>query len=171
MTRDALPADRRQVAREGASVAGAMDVAIRKAEEGDIEGVLRLVAQLDDAAAPLLTVDEGMRVLRKMATYPNYAVYVAEAGGGAIVGTFAFLVMDNLAHHGAPSAVIEDLCVDGSLRGQGIGRAMMLFAMELARRVGCYKLVLSSNKARTGAHRFYRSLGFVEHGLSFHFDL
>lgn len=148
-----------------------MDVVIRTAQTGDIEAILGLMAQLDDAATPLLTVDEASRVFHKMATYPNYAVYVAEAGGGRIVGTFALLVMDNLAHAGAPSAIVEDVCVEQARRGQGIGRAMMIFAMGQARKHGCYKLVLSSNKARADAHRFYRSLGFVEHGLSFHVDL
>jgi len=48
---------------------------------------------------------------------------------------------------------------------------MMSFAMQLAAQAGCYKLVLSSNGARTGAHDFYRSLGLSEHGLSFHVDV
>jgi GNAT superfamily N-acetyltransferase len=147
-----------------------MDVVIRTAAEGDIEALLALLAQLDDAGTPSLGVDEGMRILRTMATYPNYNVYVA-AAGGPIVGTFALLVMDNLAHRGAPSAVVEAVCVDKRVRNQGVGRALLTFAMELARRHGCTKLVLSSNKARAEAHRFYRSLGFVEHGLSFHVDL
>lgn len=147
-----------------------MDVVIRKATEEDVEGVLGLLAQLGDPGESGLTVEEGRRILRRMATYPAYAVYVAE-GEGRVVGTFALLVMDNLAHAGAPSAVVEDVCVDQAVRGQGIGRALMTFAMERARELGCYKLVLSSNQARIDAHRFYRSLGFVEHGLSFHVDL
>lgn len=148
-----------------------MDVVIRQAEGRDVEAVLELLAQLGKPGTPGLGVEEGRRILGKMASYPNYAAYVAEAAGGRIVGTFALLVMDNLAHGGAPSAILEDVCVDEPLRGRGVGRAMMTFAMALARRLGCYKLVLSSNKARADAHRFYRSLGFVEHGLSFHVDL
>ena len=87
------------------------------------------------------------------------------------MGTFALLIMDNLGHQGAPSAVVEDVCVDGRFQGQGIGRAMMAHAMELARRHGCYKLTLSSNAARERAHEFYRKLGFEPHGVSFHVRL
>lgn len=120
----------------------------------------------------VLTVDVAAKILRRMATYPEYAVYVATAvNDGSVVGTFALLVMDNLAHGGAPSAVVEDVCVDEGLRGQGIGRAMMRFAMEFARERGCYKLTLSSNSARADAHAFYRSLGFEQHGVSFHVQL
>ena len=119
----------------------------------------------------VLTIDAAVKILRRMAAYPEYAVYVAKANDGSVVGTFALLVMDNLAHMGAPSAVVEDVCVDELLHGQGIGRAMMHFAMEFARMRGCYKLALSSNAAREGAHAFYRSLGFEQHGLSFHVQL
>ena len=51
-----------------------------------------------------------------------------------------------------------------------MGRAMMSFAMRYAKDRGCYKLALSSNSARTGAHDFYRALGFSQHGISFCVD-
>ena len=150
-----------------------MTLRIRKANDSDVPSILRLVSQLDIAGDASLGVEDGVRLLRRMATYPNYAVYVAatDTDPGTVVGTFALLVMDNFAHRGAPSAIVEDVCVDASARGQGIGRAMMDLAMDIARQNGCYKLVLSSNGARTRAHDFYRSLGFAQHGLSFHVDL
>src|SRR5262245_30322625 len=148
-----------------------MDVQIRKAVESDLPAVLRLYAQPGMDNGRVLTTDVATKILRRISAYPEYAVYVATADNGSVVGTFALLVMDNLAHMGAPSAVVEDVCVDERLRGQGIGRAMMRFAMEFARQRGCYKLALSSNSARESAHAFYRSLGFEQHGLSFHVPL
>jgi len=148
-----------------------MDLEIRRAVESDLPAVLRLYAQPGMNDGRVLTVEAAAKIMRRMATYPEYAVYVAAANGGSVVGTFALLVMDNLAHMGAPSAVVEDVCVDERLRGQGIGRAMINFAMEFARERGCYKLGLSSNAARDDAHAFYRSLGFEQHGLSFHVQL
>ena len=148
-----------------------MDLQIRKAAESDLPAVLRLYAQSGMDNGRVLTIDAASKILQRMATYPEYAVYLATAHDGSVVGTFALLVMDNLAHMGTPSAVVEDVCVDERLRGQGIGKAMMHFAMEFARQRGCYKLALSSNAAREGAHAFYRSLGFEQHGLSFHVQL
>ncbi len=46
------------------------------------------------------------------------------------------------------------------LRGRGIGARMMDHAAEEARRLGAVKIRLSSNAARTDAHRFYERLGF-----------
>jgi GNAT superfamily N-acetyltransferase len=75
--------------------------------------------------------------------------------------------MDNLGHGGAPEGVVENVVVEGSRRGRGIGRAMMRFAMDRCADAGCYKMVLSSNLRREAAHRFYEDLGFTLHGLSF----
>jgi GNAT superfamily N-acetyltransferase len=87
------------------------------------------------------------------------------------VGTFALLIMRNLAHCGAPSGIVEDVVVDEGARGRGVGRRMMEYARARCREEGCYKLVLSSNVSRTDAHRFYESLGFRRHGYSFAVDL
>lgn len=143
-----------------------LDVEIRVATESDLAGVLRLYAQPGMNDGRVLAHDAAAQIFRQIASYPRYRIYVA-VRNEAIVGTFALLMMDNLAHMGAPSAIVEDVCVDEGLRGQGIGGAMMRFAMKESARCGCYKLVLSSNLERSDAHAFYRSLGFEQHGLSF----
>jgi GNAT superfamily N-acetyltransferase len=83
------------------------------------------------------------------------------------VGTFALLVMHNLGHLGAPSAIVEDVAVAPALQGNGIGKTMIQCALGLSRAKGCYKLMLSSNAKREHAHAFYESLGFERHGFSF----
>lgn len=144
---------------------------IRQATESDLPAILRLYAQPSMDQGQVLALPAAVAIFRRMAAYPNYAVYLAEDDAHAVVGTYALLIADNLAHRGAPSALVEDVCVDESRHRQGIGQAMMMYAMEIARAHGCYKLVLSSNLARPGAHQFYRSLGFRQHGLSFHVEL
>ncbi len=141
-------------------------VYIRPAVKGDLPAVLRLYAQpdLDDGA--MLPIAEAERVFDRMARYPDYTLYVAELDG-RIVGTFALLIMDNLAHMGATSAVVEDVVVDATHRGHGIGSAMMTHAVVVCRSKGCYKMALSSNLKREKAHAFYDSLGFERHGYSF----
>jgi GNAT superfamily N-acetyltransferase len=147
-----------------------MSLEIRPATESDLPGILRMYGQPGLGDGAVLSVEAAAKVLRRIETYPDYHVFVATAGG-SLVGTFALLIMDNLAHLGAPSAVVEDVCVDEGHRRSGIGRAMMEFAMKTAAERGCYKLTLSSNIARASAHDFYRSLGFEQHGLSFRVTL
>ena len=45
--------------------------------------------------------------------------------------------------------------------GQILGQAMLSWAIDEARRRGCALVQLTSDKSRTGAHRFYERLGFV----------
>ena len=62
---------------------------------------------------------------------------------------------------------VEDVAVLPDRQGQGIGKAMMAFALERCREAGCYKMALSSNLKRGPAHAFYDALGFERHGYSF----
>lgn len=138
----------------------------RKATRLDLPDILRLLAQPDMDGGEVLRLAEAERIFERMARYPDYGMIVA-LREGRIVGSFALLVMDNLAHRGAPSGVIEDVVVDPACQGQGIGQAMMEHALRLCGEKGCYKAALSSNLKRTRAHAFYESLGFERHGYSF----
>jgi GNAT superfamily N-acetyltransferase len=142
-----------------------MEIKIREATILDLKGILNLYAIVLDKGE-VLSLEKAETLFKKMQTYPHYKVYVAE-NENDIVGTFALLIMDNLAHQGTPSGVVEDVAVLTKLQGKGIGKVMMEFAMELCKEAGCYKLVLSSNVKRNEAHAFYESLGFEKHGFSF----
>lgn len=144
-------------------------VTVRPAAADDIPYVLALYVQpgMDDTALPL---GEAKAIFDRMALYPDYTLMVAEEKG-RVIGTFALLVMDNLGHLGAKSAVVEDVVVDHRQQGRGIGKIMMQYAMLRASESGCYKMTLSSNLKRTLAHKFYEDLGFRHHGYSFWIDL
>jgi GNAT superfamily N-acetyltransferase len=141
-------------------------VTIREADKRDLPGVLALYAQPDLDDGKVLPAIDAERIFDRFARYPDYTLYVAELDG-RIVGTFALLIMDNLGHLGAPSAVVEDVAVGPALHSRGVGRAMMAFAMERAKEKHCYKIVLSSNAKRERAHAFYENIGFERHGYSF----
>jgi GNAT superfamily N-acetyltransferase len=144
-----------------------MKLTVREASEADLPAVLSLYAQLGEDDGSVLGVEEARVIFHRMQSYPDYRIYLAESEGRA-VGTFALLIMDNLGHHGARSAILEDVVVDNTLRGQGIGKEMMIFARQICLDKGCYKMTFSSNRNREAAHRFYESLGFVRHGYSFY---
>jgi GNAT superfamily N-acetyltransferase len=142
-----------------------MNINIKEATLKDLSSILNLYSTVLDNGN-ILTNEQSEILFKKMQTYPNYKVYIAE-NEEEIVGTFALLIMDNLAHQGTPSGVVEDVAVLNDLQGKGIGKLMMEFAMEKCKEAGCYKLVLSSNVKRTEAHAFYESLDFEKHGFSF----
>ena len=56
---------------------------------------------------------------------------------------------------------LEDLYVVPDRRGQGIGRALMGSAIELARREGATGMSLATGEDDTAARRLYESFGFT----------
>lgn len=143
---------------------------IREAQQADLPGVLALYAQPDLDNGVVLSPEEARGVYAQFARYPHYKLYIVELDG-RIAGSYAFLKMHNLGHIGAPSAIVEDVVVDPGIQGKGIGRAMMQHAVDEARALGCYKLMLSSNAKRERAHAFYEQLGFERHGYSFRINI
>jgi GNAT superfamily N-acetyltransferase len=143
---------------------------IREAVSSDVGAMLRLYELGDRASDEAFTLDEGVEHLVRMQRNPALRVYVA-CEGNLVVGTYELLVMENMAKRGRRSGVVEDVMVMPEYRGRGVGKAMMQDAMERCRVAGCYKMTLSSNQMREGAHRFYDALGFRRHGVSFHVDL
>ena len=144
-------------------------MSIREAQKTDLANILNLYATVLDKGETL-SLEAAELHFEKMMSYPNYTVFVAEKKD-KIVGTFALLIMDNLAHAGTPSGVVEDVVVAENHQNQGIGKEMMQFAIDRCRDFGCYKMVLSSNLKRIEAHQFYENLGFEKHGFSYRINL
>lgn len=146
------------------------NVLIREASVADIPAMLQLYAQPGYDDGETLPFADAQKLFEKTAAYPFYKFFVA-LEGGAVAGTYAILVMDNIGHCGAPSALVESVVVDPSIQGRGIGQAMMDHAMTIAKEKGCYKLSLSSSVKRDRAHAFYEKLGYRRYGYSFGVDL
>jgi len=96
-----------------------INIEIREASERDLPHILSLYSQpgMDEEILP---PERAKEIFCKMQSYPDYKVYVAVSQGD-VVGTFALLIMDNLAHMGAPSGVVEDVVVKEEFQGRGIG--------------------------------------------------
>ena len=143
---------------------------IREALETDLPSILSLYGQPDFDNGVIADLSDAEDFLAMIWRYPDYRIYVAEIASG-VIGVYSLLIMDKLAHKRTPSAILEDIVVATSRQRQGVGKALVAHAMNMARSKGCYKLVLSSNARRTDAHRFYDQLGFQRHGVSFHVGL
>ena len=59
-------------------------------------------------------------------------------------------------------AWIEDVVVDGSARGSGVGEALNTFAINESRQRGATTIDLTSRPSREAANRLYQRLGFVQ---------
>ena len=114
-----------------------------------------LVPQLS-AANPPPTREE----LQEMVDSPATALFIARdpEQGGQIVGSLT------LALFRIPTGIrawIEDVVVDGAVRGKGVGEALTRAALERAKRAGAVTVDLTSRPSREAANRLYRRVGFV----------
>jgi GNAT superfamily N-acetyltransferase len=87
---------------------------------------------------------------------PFSVLYLARMDG-RIVGSLT------LAMYQIPTGLkawIEDVVVDESARGHGVGEALSMAAVEEARRRGAKDVSLTSRPFRESANRLYQRLGF-----------
>lgn len=116
------------------------------------EAFAGLLPQLSSSAAPL-----GPDGLEAIVGSSATTVLIARSAG-AIAGTLT-LVMFQLPT--GLRAWIEDVVVDESARGQGIGEALTHEALRLAQAAGARTVDLTSRPSRVAAGRLYERLGFT----------
>lgn len=116
------------------------------------EAVGRLVRQLS-SSAPAPTRAELEAIVAASCT----TLVIAHSDDGAVVG------MLTLAIFRIPTGVrawIEDVVVDQSARGHGVGEALSRRALVLAGQAGATTVELTSRPSREAANRLYQRLGF-----------
>ena len=131
---------------------------VRPATEQDMPRILELYEELTGERHDL-SRHETQPVFAEISSMPGHELLVAEENG-VVVGTMVLLVVPNLSHGARPWAIVENMVVDGKYLRKGIGRLLMEYAIARARKAGCYKVQLLSNKKRHQAHQFYQALGF-----------
>lgn len=70
-------------------------------------------------------------------------------------------------HRPTPVGRITALVVDDSVRGQGIGRALVAAAEQALADSGCGLLEITSNERLADAHAFYAHLGYERTSVRF----
>ena len=138
------------------------DMIYREAVRADLPAVIALLA--DDVlgkARDFAEVDDAYeKAFADITADPRNHLIVAEQGG-ELVGCLQITYIPGLGRHGSERSLIESVRVRSDRRGQGLGRDLMIWAIEQARERGCALVQLTTDKTRADAHRFYRGLGFV----------
>ena len=140
-----------------------MDVFVEEATEATaevVEALARLVPQLSSSSPPP-SADEVAEIVASPATVLFVARLAGEGEqqgtGGQIVGSLT-LVLFRIPT--GMRAWIEDVVVDEAGRGQGVGEALNLAALDRAYDAGARSVDLTSRPSREAANRLYRRLGF-----------
>jgi ribosomal protein S18 acetylase RimI-like enzyme len=124
---------------------------VHEVDEGLVEAIARLLPQLSEARTPPTRAQLAD-------TAAHQTLLVARDDEGGIVGTLTLVL------YRVPSGLkgrIEDVIVDSSMRGKGVGEALAREGMARAGAAGVLMLELTSMPYRESANRLYKRLGFV----------
>jgi GNAT superfamily N-acetyltransferase len=137
-------------------------VIFRDARREDVPAIVALLADdvLGAEREAAATDAAYLTAFEQVDSDPRTRLIVAEEGG-QVAGTLQLSMLPGLSRQGMLRAQIEGVRVAAQHRGQGIGRAMIEWAIGQAREHGCGLVQLTSDKRRHDAVRFYESLGFT----------
>lgn len=127
----------------------------REARPDDLPAILRLYRQLHPADPDPAG---GPEVFQQILRSPGLHLFVLEVDD-SVVATAYLNVIPNLTRGAGPYAVIENVVVDESLRGRGLGKDVMAGTLAAAWAAGCYKVMLLTGSRSPATHAFYRSCG------------
>jgi ribosomal protein S18 acetylase RimI-like enzyme len=126
---------------------------VKRFSSGVYKALLRLLPQLDpDSELP------KKRNFKTILRSENTHFFIAELDNKEIAGMLAIAVCN------IPTGIkvwIEDVVVDESQRGKGIGRELMNTAINYAITLGAKSVELTSRPSRIEANKLYLKMGFA----------
>lgn len=153
---------------------------VRAAVESDLGTVNKLLYQVEDlhrVGRPDLFkpgekkyTDEQILDIFKNPTTPVFVAVERAAGEavaddgleGKVLG-YVFCILKETRGAKAvfdhTTLYIDDLCVDESARGKGVGKILYDYAVEYARSIGCHNVTLHVWDKNPGARTFYEKMG------------
>ncbi len=120
-----------------------------------LEALRRLLPQLSPGRPPPTTAE-----LKELMAAHGSTLLLARDEDGHIVGTLTLVVFRTTTEL---RARIEDVVVEESARGKGLGEALVREALRLARERGARSVNLTSRPDREAADRLYARVGFEQH--------
>jgi GNAT superfamily N-acetyltransferase len=130
----------------------------REAQSADFDDVVRLYRQLHPQD-PIPRDGSVEQTFERILATPGLRLFVLELDG-VVVATTYLNVIPNLTRSVSPYAVIENVVVDASRRGTGLGKWIMDGTLRAAWAEGCYKAMLMTGSRTPATHAFYRACGF-----------
>lgn len=142
---------------------------IRKALECDIEGIIKLLYQVNQVHAdgrPDLFKNGGIKYtneqVKEKINDPAEEIYVAVDDENTVLG-YVMAVYEtqeeSTCTHERKSLYIDDLCVDETKRGQHVGKALYDLILGVAKKNNCYRVTLHAWECNPGAISFYEKIG------------
>lgn len=143
---------------------------IRRAVPDDSEQILALLEQVEaihQKGRPDLFREHGTKYtipeLHKIMADDERPIFVAVIDDRVVGYIFGIITetRNSTMLFDMKTIHLDDVCIDESCRGMGIGGALMECVTEWARSIGCTRMDLDVWEFNDGARRFYEKYGFI----------
>ena len=141
-----------------------MPAIIRPYEDSDLDAVRTLFVRINRELAPahLISAFEDyiarslIQEIERIPAYygERYGSFWVATEGSKLVGMFGLERVDTI------SAELRRMYVDAGARHRGLGRYMLRFAEDVARREHCAVMMLSTSELQSAAIALYYNAGF-----------
>jgi GNAT superfamily N-acetyltransferase len=147
------------------------DILIRKATKSELPVIGKLLAELINAMDDTEGIDIGIdiKTCEQLLKDDNSHFLGAELKTTP-VGFINFTVRQTVLHR-SPSAMIDELVVTKEYQGKGIGKQLVLAAIDECRQLGYCEVEVSTEKTNVKARKFYKKCGFNKREILFEVDL
>jgi GNAT superfamily N-acetyltransferase len=135
------------------------NVAIRAAREDDVPVIVSLISELADYEREPDAVEATEADIRAALFGPSPRAFCHVAEHDSEVAGFALWFLNFSTWKGRHGIYLEDLFVRPSARGAGLGKALLMTLIEIARERGYGRVEWSVLDWNTPAIDFYRSIG------------
>ena len=125
---------------------------LTEASSSVLQSINELLPQLS-SSAQVISMDR----LSELVESDNTIIFLGTDDNDQVLGMLSLIVMKIPTGN---KAWIEDVVVDQTARGKGMGKALMNHALERAKKLAVKSVDLTSRPSRETANMLYQSLGY-----------
>jgi len=143
---------------------------IRRAEQADIPGLIRLlyqVGQVHHEIRPDIFRSGAIKYTREeleaLVSDESRPIFAAVEGDRLLGYCFCQIEIhrDSTVLTDRTELYIDDLCVEESCRGQGVAKTLYRHVLDYAKGLGCAFVTLNVWQGNDGAMKFYEKMGLT----------
>ena len=131
---------------------------VREAYPEELEKLLKLYLFLHEKEIPEMTAHLKKTWEKIMKDEDHHLI--VKVLDGKIVASCVCVIIPNLTRGIRPYAFVENVVTHETYRGRGYATECLDFAREIARREGCYKMMLLTGSREPKTLRFYERAGY-----------
>lgn len=137
-----------------------MQYKMRQAIPSDAQAIDQVMLVISEKCSDL---NRMARQIEKLQHDPQkYLLVAIDPETETICGSLLGVVFEDICEDGKPILLVENVAVLETYQGKGVGKQLFEEIERWGKEMDCHYEILVSGMNRTGAHKFYNALGFIE---------